>query len=80
MKRTKLTEDLVCNGLGYCCPFAFFNRYNDTGLIAARLGVHPATARKHVALFKQQVYSCEAQTKCLEHRIAQATKSPPKGA
>jgi len=57
------TEKLITskNGLGYCCPWLFFQLYKDTAVVAARLGVHKSTVNRAKILAGE--VGC---TKCLE--------------
>lgn len=58
-------KSLVCQGLGYCCPFAFLSLFHSTGKIADRLGVAPRTVRVHKAAFHRGELQCEKCEKCL---------------
>ena len=56
---------LVTEGMGYCCPFAFFSLYRQTALIAARLGVSDRAIRYAKAAFKAGEYRCQGCSDCL---------------
>ncbi len=69
MKERTLFTRLVCEeGLHYCCVYAFFSRYKQTSMIAARLGVHRTTVKIHKALFREGVYKCRNSERCMEAR------------
>lgn len=55
----------ACEGLGYCCPYAFLRVNKRTGAIATRLGVTERTVRLWKAKFKAKEIRCEEQQKCL---------------
>lgn len=58
-------EKLVCDGLGYCCPYALFRVTKQTGKIATRLGMTTRTIRIWKARFKSGEIKCEHKEKCL---------------
>lgn len=58
-------EKLVCDGLGYCCPYALFRVTKRTGAIATRLGCTERTVRIWKAKFKSGELVCEKQPSCL---------------
>ena len=60
---------LVCEGLGYCCEYAFFKMFKQTGKIAARLGCEPRTVRYHKMAFKDGKTICQKAEKCLKGRL-----------
>ena len=62
-------QSLICEGLGYCCEYAFFRLHRQTGLIAARLGINPRTVRYHKQRFKEKEMKCENCAKCLKGRL-----------
>ena len=55
--------------MGYCCPFAFFSIFRRTDLIAARLGVHPATVRRAKAKVDDKEWKCEGCPRCMKQHI-----------
>lgn len=70
-KRVTVRE-LICDGLGYCCEYAFFRMEKRTGLIAERLGVDARTVRYHKMAYKDGDLVCEkliAGEKCLKGRL-----------
>jgi len=62
-------RDLIRDGLGYCCEYAFFRLHKRTGLIAARLGVSDRAVRYHKAAFKAGDLKCECTDRCLKGRL-----------
>lgn len=62
-------ESLICEGLGYCCEFAFFTCFKRTGLIAERLGVEPRTVRYHKMAFVDGKTKCEKKPTCLKGKL-----------
>lgn len=70
MKRVDTVEACVVQGLGYCCTSFFWERYRDvpTALIAARLGLHEETIRRHRKKFEATPFCCEKRATCLLHR------------
>jgi hypothetical protein len=60
---------MICEGLGYCCEYAFFRLHKRTGLIAARLGVEDRTVRYHKMAFKDGKLKCQHAEKCLKGRL-----------
>lgn len=67
-------EDLVREGLGYCCLYAFFRVNKRTGLIAARLGVTDRAVRKWKARFKSGELRCTGAANCLLPKLRRAGK------
>jgi len=65
-KSRGLTEHLITQGLGYCCPVWFWQRYwkVPTDLIAARLGVSEGTVRRHRSAFNRGVDMCWGRENC----------------
>lgn len=53
------------DGLGYCCQWAFFKLYDDTALIAARLGVSDRAVRYKLADFKRGTMCCRGRPSCI---------------
>lgn len=61
---------LVCEGLGYCCLWAFFRRnWRRTSVIADRLGCATSTIRYHKADFKAGVMECEGCKNCMKAKL-----------
>lgn len=56
-------EELVCDGLGYCCAYAFLRVNKRTGLIAARLGLAERTIRWWKAKFRRGELRCAQSVK-----------------
>ncbi len=50
-RRFSIIEKMICTDLHYCCLWAFFKLYKQTGLIAARLGVSSRAIRYLKARF-----------------------------
>lgn len=53
------TRSLIAS-LHYCCPYAFFRLFKQTGLIAARLGLSERTVRR----WKHRPKTCEKLACC----------------
>lgn len=68
-EKRETVHSLICDGLGYCCEFAFFRLNKRTGLIAARLGVTDRAIRYHKAAFKAGEFRCKNAAKCLKGRL-----------
>ena len=62
-------EQLVCDGLGYCCPYALFRVTKRTGMIAARLGMTDRTVRLWKAKFKAKEIGCEKRPNCMLQQL-----------
>lgn len=58
-------ERLVCDGLGYCCPYAFLRTNKQTGHIAIRLGMSDRTVRLWKARFRDKELHCTVQPSCM---------------
>lgn len=52
-------EQLACEGLGYCCPYAFLRANKQTGQIAIRLGLDRRTVQRWKAKFREKEIVCE---------------------
>jgi len=61
---------LVCDGLGYCCPYGFF-RFGSrrTGAIAARLGLSDRAIRYQKATFRAGNMVCAGNANCLKEAL-----------
>lgn len=57
-------DKLVRSGLGFCCLYAFFRCYKQTGKIADRLGVSDRAVRYKKADFKAGRLRCEHCDNC----------------
>jgi len=62
---------LITEGLKYCCPRFFWQRYQDVPnvLLAARLGVDPSTISKHKSRYLAGDFVCSKHLKCLDKRL-----------
>lgn len=65
-------EKLVCDGLGYCCRWAFF-KYGSkrTGMIAARLGISDRAVRYQKSAFRSGDLKCECKSNCLKEKFSE---------
>lgn len=61
---------LITEGLGYCCPWAFFQFFHNNTLIAARLGVIPRTIRR----VRGQHTECAKCTGCCAEIVAERAR------
>lgn len=64
-----LTGTLVTEGLGYCCPWAFFSIFRKTPEIAARLGVCEMTVRRAKARVDDKIWKCEECGHCMKKQV-----------
>lgn len=62
-------RSLVTEGLGYCCPWAFFSIFRNTAVIAARLGVHEVSVRRLKAQVDGKVLKCEQCERCMKEHV-----------
>lgn len=70
LKSKRITvKHLICEGLGFCCEYAFFKLQKRTGLIADRLGVTDRAIRYHKLAFKDGNMACERRDKCLKGKL-----------
>lgn len=60
---------LITQGLGYCCPWFFFQHFRQTGLIAARLGVTERAVRYAKARVDDGEGRCEGCPDCMHKRV-----------
>lgn len=60
----------VCEGLGYCCEFAFF-KYGSrqTGMIAARLDLTDRCIRYNKAKMDSKEFICHKLANCLKEKM-----------
>jgi hypothetical protein len=68
------TEALICDGLGYCCAYAFFRVHKRTGMIAARLGVTDRTVRYWKSKFKRKELQCYGNATCMLRDLRRSGK------
>lgn len=57
-------NELVCNGLGYCCLWFFFKNFKSTSMISRRLGVGKRAIQRHKQQFNEGFIECPGGTKC----------------
>jgi len=63
-------RSLICEeGLGYCCPWFFFQHYRHSETIAERLGVTSRAIRIAKARVDNDEDKCEGKPGCLHTRI-----------
>lgn len=67
-------KTLLCDGLGYCCPYAFFRLYKRTAMIADRLGVTPRAIRYWKAKYRAGELQCERKDRCMLAAIRRGGK------
>ena len=67
--RRQTVEILICEGLGYCCEYAFFRVYRRTSLSADRLGVTRRAVGYHKAAFDAGELKCEGRERCLKGKL-----------
>ncbi len=67
-------EKLVCDGMGYCCPYAFLRVNKQTGMIAQRLGMTPRTIRLWKARFKAKELTCSQFEACMKQQLIDGGK------
>lgn len=60
---------LITQGLGYCCPWAFFSIFRQTPIIAARLGVSERSVRRAKAQVDDGEVCCEECAHCMKEHI-----------
>jgi hypothetical protein len=74
---------LICDGLGYCCEWAFWSYFKmprHTPLIAERLGVTERAVQKRRAAWRRKELRCEACAKCMRFNPLQPKAPlPPTG-
>lgn len=65
---------LVCEGLGYCCEWAFFYAHKNitTGMIATRLGCDRRTVNYHRKPFREGALRCDECKGCLRAALYSA--------
>lgn len=73
-KRSQLFDRLVCEGLGYCCAYAFLRVNKQTGAIATRLGVSDRTVRLWKAKYRAKAVKCEHYENCMLVQIRRLGK------
>lgn len=63
-------RSLICEGgLGYCCPWFFFQHYRNCEVIADRLGVTSRAIRLAKARVDSGDAICERHPNCMHARI-----------
>lgn len=67
--RAPTLRELICEGLGYCCPYAFFKLYRRTAVIATRLGCSKRAVQEWKARFRACEISCENRENCLQSAL-----------
>jgi len=67
-----LTMQLIEDGLGYCCTWAFFSLYRDKQDISRRLGLHPDTVKLWKKKFNNGELYCLCKEKCLKDKLPKA--------
>ena len=65
---------LITEGLGYCCPWAFFSLFKNTITIALRLGVTTRAVRYAKADFAAGHHRCENCSNCMRKVIEKAKR------
>lgn len=60
---------LITDGLGYCCPWLFFQLYRKTSVIADRLGVTDRAVRYLKSKVDNHVCTCEGHPHCMKHLL-----------
>lgn len=58
-------EKAICDGLAYCCTYAFFRVNKRTGMVAARLGFTDRAVRYWKAQFRNGELGCEKRDCCM---------------
>lgn len=64
-----LIPTLITDGLGYCCPWAFFHIFRKTPEIAARLGVSERTVRREKARVDDGEEKCKECARCMKEQV-----------
>ena len=69
--RPNTVEYLITEGLGYCCEWFFWTRFEHlpADLIAARLGVIDSTIRRHRQWYHEGRFQCACKESCLVERL-----------
>jgi len=59
---------MIVEGLGYCCPYAFFRIFRDkpSRLLAARLGVTFRAINHHRQMLREGTSVCLAAECCMK--------------
>lgn len=69
---TRVVESAIEDGLGYCCPYAFFSIFRQNKMIRERIGVE----RRAIATWKKKLrdgkLQCKCKEKCLKDKIPEA--------
>lgn len=64
-----LIRTLITEGMGYCCPWAFFQFFRRSGEIAARLGVTVRTVQLAKKKVREKEWICERCPKCMRPQV-----------
>lgn len=64
-----LTQHLIEDGLGYCCPYAFFSLFRQTRVISARLGLGRTTVKEWKRRMKSGELQCQHCPNCMQPRF-----------
>lgn len=62
-------RSMVTGDLGYCCLWFFFNRYKQTALIAARLGVTTRAIKYQKVAVRTGCELCEGKENCMKKQL-----------
>lgn len=69
MSKKPLTEQLITDGLGYCCPYAYFSLFRQTRLISARLGICRGQVKVWKARYNNGELTCQCNGKCVKDKL-----------
>ena len=64
-----LTQQLVCDNLGYCCPFFFFAYFPSASLVEARLGISKDTVLEWQRKARTGRIACTGSPKCMSRLL-----------
>ena len=67
-------RNLIVHGLGYCCPWFFFQCFRQTQVIADRLGCHKRTVRKLKSACDNELSVCENAGKCMKGHLPEVRR------
>lgn len=78
--RPNTVEHLIVVGLGYCCEWFFWTRFEHipADLVAARLGVTDDTVRRHRLWYRDGRFKCKCKTSCMVEHLEITKKWTPK--
>lgn len=60
---------LITHGLGYCCPWFFFQLFRSTITVAERLGVTTRAVRALKSRVDNHECTCEGNPRCMKHLL-----------